>query len=118
MAMDLGEFKTRHSGKALGRDGLASEVVRRLAMQTGVKDISVVTARAVVDEVFEVMAVAFKAGKRVEIRGFGSFRPIRKGQRRTFVPTKGRLIRVDARWIVKFDLGKTLKRDLMESLEG
>lgn len=116
MAMDLGEFKTRHAGRAVGRDGLASEVVRRLAM-AGVEGLSATKARAVVDEVFEVMAVAFKAGKRVEIRGFGSFRPIRKGQRRTFVPTKGRLIRVDARWIVKFDIGKTLKRDLMESLE-
>lgn len=117
MAMDLGEFKTRHAGRAVGRDGLASEVVRRLEL-AGTVEISATKARAVVDEVFEVMAVAMQAGKRVEIRGFGSFRPVRRGRRRTHVPSKGRVVLVDARWRVQFDAGKGLKKALMESLEG
>jgi nucleoid DNA-binding protein len=117
MAEDLGDFKSRHAAKAMGRDRVASEVVRRLTLR-GVEGLSNAKARLVVDEVFEVLAVAMQAGKHVEIRGFGSFRPVRKNQRRTFVPTKGKVVRVDARWVVRFDAGKSLKRELMESLEG
>lgn len=116
MATDLGEFKTRHGKKALGRDSLASEVARRVAL-SGLDGVSAVKVRAVLDELFVVLAVAMQAGKRVEIRGFGSFRAVRKAQRRTFVPSKGKVVRVDAQWKVRFEVGKTLKRELMACLE-
>lgn len=113
---DLGEFRERNQGPAMGRDALGGEVARLLESQ-GVVSLSRPKARAVVDAVVEVLAAAALAGKRVEIRGFGSFSPHRANARRSFVPTKGKVVRVDAKWTVRFKVSKDLKKSLMEHLE-
>ena len=117
MALDLTGFKERNTKKGLGRDGLADEVFLRLEKGMG-REVSKRQIRDVVDNLFEVMLEALQAGKRVEVRGFGSMRPHRSGPRRSFVPTKGKVVKVDARWKVRFDPSKRMKRALMESLEG
>lgn len=116
VAKDLGEFRERNQNPALGRDGVAVEVSRILENQ-GVLSLSRPKARAVVDAVVEVLSAAALAGKRVEIRGFGSFAPHRANARRSFVPTKGKVVRVDAKWSIRFKVSKDLKKQLMEHLE-
>ena len=112
---DLGGFKDRNTADGIGRDGLAGEVALRVQM-AGV-NISKVKVRHVLDELFAVVGEALLAGKRVEIRGFGSFKAIRKNSRRSFVPSKGKIVKVDARWTVRFETSDSVKRDLMKSLE-
>lgn len=111
MAKDLASFKERHSAVALGRDGIASEVAR-------VMDISKSKARVFLDVTLDAIQTALEAGKRVELRGFGSLFPHRRNTRRGFVPTKGKIVRIDAKWVVVFKTSKELKKTLMENLES
>ena len=117
VVQDLGSFKERFASvEGLGRDQIASEMARGLA-EAG-HDVSKVRARIYLDEVLRVIQTALEAGKHVELRGFGSFYPHRRGVRRIFSPLVKKAVRVDARWIVRFDTSKILKKRLMETLEG
>jgi integration host factor subunit beta len=117
MAQDLGGMKDRNKSGTLGRDALAAEVVRALDAQ-GILSIPKVRVREVVDEVFSTLTNALYAGLRVEIRGFGSLVAHRRNARRSFVPTKQKVMKVDARWTVLFRTPKEVKRKLMEHLEA
>lgn len=118
MVLDLGGFKDRNGKKALGRDDLAAEVAKRLEDTTG-REVSKRQIREVVGEVFEAMATALMAGKRLEIRGFGVMVPHRTNARRVVSPLTGnKPVRVDAKWRVTFKTSRELRRRLMEHLEG
>ena len=110
MVKDLAGFKERNKAVGLSRVNLASE----LALKTGDSKLH---SRVVVDALMEVIQEALEAGKLVELRGFGSFWPKRKRERRSYVPTKGRVVKVDARWTVLFKTSKELKKSLMANLE-
>ena len=117
VVQDLGSFKERFASvNGLGRDQIAAEMVRCLS-DSGY-GISKALARIYLDEALRVIQTALEAGKHVELRGFGSFYPHRRGVRRIFSPLVKKAVRVDARWIVRFDTSKILKKRLMETLEG
>ena len=109
--MSQNTFAERNPGKAVGRDGIARELQR---VSPGM---SLTTLRSLTDAFFEVLESALLSGKRVEIRGFGTLRAHRRNPRRSFVPSKSKVVKVDARWVVRFDVGKPLKLRLMKELE-
>ncbi len=109
---DLSGFRDRNPKNAIGRDGITEEMRQYFPEMTKVK------LRAIVDEVFEIMKTAIRCGQNVEIRGFGSMHPYRRASRNSYVPTKGKIIKIDSKWVVKFVTGKGFKRELMQSLEG
>jgi nucleoid DNA-binding protein len=109
---DLSAFKDRWTGDAIGRDGITEE------LRSCFPDMTKVQLREIVDEIFAVVKTALKSGKRVEVRGFGSLKPYRKPSRRSYVPSKGKVVKVDSKWVVKFTTGKEFKRELMQCLEA
>ena len=111
MMKDLGSFKERNAAAGIGRSGIAAEVFRVVGK-------SKAEVRGVLDEILNVVQVALESGKRVELRGFGTLVPHRSNARRSFVPTKGKVVKVDARWKVVFKTSKDLKASLMNHLEG
>lgn len=113
--VDLTSFQDRHQGKGLGREQVAAEVSRNLK-EAGL-DVSKARAREVLDEVLRVFETAMQAGKRIELRGFGTIHAHRRAVRRSFIPSKGKLQKVDARWVVKVETSKDLKKRLMQVLE-
>ena len=104
-------FAERNPGAAVGRDGISRELKRVAPSQ------SLASLRSLTDAFFEVLESALLAGKRIEIRGFGTLRAHRRNQRVSYVPSKGKMVKVDARWVVRFDVGKPLKLRLMKELE-
>lgn len=104
-------FAERNPGAAVGRDGISRELQRVAPGQ------SLASLRSLTDAFFEVLESALLAGKRIEIRGFGTLRAHRRNQRVSYVPSKGKMVKVDARWVVRFDVGKPLKLRLMKELE-
>ena len=112
MSLDLAGFNERFANDGtLGRADLAKEVQREFP------NIPQVVMREVVDTFFGVIAQAILSKKRVEIRGFGSFSAHRRNPRKSFIPSKGKLQKVDAKWVVKFLTGKTFKGKLMAHCE-
>lgn len=109
--MSQNTFAERNPGKAVGRDGIARELQR---VSPGM---SLTSLRNLTDAFFEVLESALLSGKRVEVRGFGTLRAHRRNPRRSFVPSKSKVVKVDARWVVRFDVGKPLKLRLMKELE-
>lgn len=109
--LNLTAFKERNKADGIGREGIAVEVARKTSQPKA-------RIRNIVDEVFLTLQEALEAGKRVEIRGFGSLVPHRRNPRRSFVPTKKGIVKVEARWVIQFKTSKDLKKSLMENLEG
>ena len=73
------------------------------------KDIS----RAV-DIIIEAMAESLNQGKRVEIRGFGSFSVRRRKARLTKNPKTGKIMDIPPRKTLHFAMSKSLKEALIE----
>jgi len=73
------------------------------------KDIS----RAV-DIIIETMAESLNQGKRVEIRGFGSFSVRRRKARLTKNPKTGKIMDIPPRRSLHFAMSKSLKEALIE----
>ena len=109
---DLSGFRDRNAKDAIGRSGITEELRERFP------DLTKVKLREIVDEIFEVMKTAIRCGLNVEIRGFGAMHPYRRASRNSFVPSKGKIIKIDSKWVVKFVTGKGFRRELMQSLEG
>ena len=83
------------------------ELVKRVAKrysQLTEKDVDIA-----VKAIFDAMAESLAQGKRIEIRGFGSFdltyRPPRVGRN----PKSGKAVRVPAKFVPHFKAGKELR---------
>lgn len=111
MAKDLAGFKARNTGDSIGRDGLAAEAALGLG-------VSKARVRGVLDQLLLTIQDALESGKRVELRGFATLMAHRSNSRRCHVPSKGRVVKVDARWKVALKTSKELKLSLMEHLEA
>jgi len=83
-----------------------AELVNEVAERTGSKKAEV---SRIVNAVFEVMRDAFRAGERVTIVGFGSFRIVDRAARTGRDPKTGKPIEIPARKVVRFKPGKNLK---------
>ncbi len=110
MVKDLAEFKERNPGRGLGRDGLVREVAMAL-------DLPKPRVREVVEKTLEVILECLESGKRVELRGFGVFKAHRANARRSYLPSKKAMVKVDAKWSVRFKTPDAVRRRLMERLE-
>ncbi len=115
--LDLGGVKERNDGRAMGRESVARELVLKLEAKGLPRLLTRPQAKEVVDTILEVLEECLLAGKRIEFRGFGSFRTHRKNPRKTYVPSKKGRVKVDARWLIKFETSKEVKVRLMEHLE-
>jgi len=112
MGLDLAGFKERLAKvNTLGRADLVKEVHREFPQ------ISSAVMKELVDTLFGVMSQALLSKKRVEIRGFGTFTAHRKNPRKSYIPSKGKVSAVDAKWVVKFLTGKTFRGKLMAHCE-
>jgi len=69
------------------------------------------------DCLLDTLTEALLSGKRIELRGFCTMWPVRRGTRRAYSPIGKRVYKLDAHWTVRFTVGKTVKRALMEHLE-
>ncbi|MEW6220426.1 MAG: HU family DNA-binding protein [Thermodesulfobacteriota bacterium] len=67
-----------------------------------------------VEILLATMADAFQDGRRVEIRGFGSFSVRQRKARRTENPKTGKVMAIPARRNLHFTMGKSVKEDLVE----
>jgi nucleoid DNA-binding protein len=110
MVKDLAQFKERNPGRGMGRDGLVHEVAMALGLPKP-------RVREVLDKSLEVIMECLESGKRVELRGFGSFRAHRANARRSYIPPKGSMVKVDAKWSIRFKTPDAVRRSLMEHLE-
>jgi integration host factor subunit beta len=112
MSLDLAGFKERQSGtNTLGRADLADEIQREFPK------VPKVVMREIVDVFFGVISQALLAKKRVEIRGFGTLHAHRRNSRKSYIPSKGKISKVDANWTIKFVTGKVFRGKLMAHCE-
>ncbi len=89
-----------------------SELINRLTMlypKYYKKDIQLI-----VDAVFETMQESLAQGKRVEIRGFGTFNPRTRKPRVSKNPKTGAVMELKAGKTALFKMGKELKQTLAE----
>ncbi|MDY6878825.1 MAG: HU family DNA-binding protein [Desulfatiglans sp.] len=83
-----------------------SQLIEALAKK---EDLALRKAEEVVNTVFEEMATALIKGERVEIRGFGSFKPKQYGGYKGRNPKTGEVIDVTPKILPFFKVGKELK---------
>ncbi|MCP3964191.1 MAG: integration host factor subunit beta [bacterium] len=86
-----------------------ADLVESVAAATGLfkKD-----AEVVVTSVFETLSESLRAGQKIELRGFGSFRLRERGPRIGRNPSTGARVEVPAKRICYFRPGRELKNIL------
>ena len=90
-----------------------AELVEEVARST---ELTKKHAEIIVNTVFESIVDSLKAGEKIELRGFGSFRIRRRGSRIGRNPKTGDRVKVPARRIPYFKPGKEL-RELLNDAE-
>ena len=84
-----------------------SELIERLSNKNS--DISVQQVKESVNEVFELLSDSLANGKRIEVRGFGSFSLRYRASRIGRNPKTGLNVELEARYAPHFRAGKDLK---------
>lgn len=79
--------------------------------------LSIKTIELAVKNIFEQMAIALSVGKRIEIRGFGSFAVRFRGPRTARNPKTGEYVVTEAKYAPHFKPGKELRERVNESRE-
>lgn len=82
------------------------ELVRRVSARTGIpqKDVSII-----VDALFDEMKAVLLSKQEIEIRGFGSFRIVKRKPKKGRVIKTGEEVIIPERYVVKFKPSKYLK---------
>ncbi|MEO0150558.1 MAG: HU family DNA-binding protein [candidate division WOR-3 bacterium] len=82
------------------------DLVRKISSRTGIpqKDVAVI-----VDALFEEMKSALLNREKIEIRGFGSFRVVKRRPKKGRIIKTGKEIIIPKRLVVKFKPSKYLK---------
>lgn len=86
-----------------------AELVEEVARST---ELTKKHAEIIVNTVFESIVDSLKAGEKIELRGFGSFRIRRRGARMGRNPKTGDRVEVPAKRIPYFKPGKDLREML------
>ena len=76
---------------------------------TALGDLTRRDGEIIVDTLFESVIGALKAGDKIEIRGFGSFRTRQRNARIGRNPQTGAAIKIKAKTVVKFRVAKAAK---------
>jgi nucleoid DNA-binding protein len=89
---------------------LKKELVDRISDNLAIhkQDVSVA-----VDIILDSMAEALSEGRRVELRGFGSFSTRKRKARQTKNPRTGVMMDIDERKTIHFTMSKSLKEALI-----
>jgi len=92
------------------RDGITkADLVNAVAAHT---DLPKKQAEIIVNSVLESIVESLKAGQKIELRGFGSFRIRERGTRVGRNPKTGERVHVPAKRIPYFKPGKELREQL------
>lgn len=89
---------------------LKKELVGRISEDLAIQKQDVAEA---VDIILESMAVALSEGRRVELRGFGSFSTRKRKARQTMNPRTGIMMDIGERKTIHFTMSKSLKDSLI-----
>ena len=92
-----------------------SELIERLAIKSGMGSLQ---AEDIVNLMFEKMRVSLVTGKRIEIRGFGSFTVKDYKSYWGRNPKTGEKIKVEPKRLPAFKLGKELRERLNTSVDS
>lgn len=95
--------------KEINRKDLAEAVARRCGLTKS-------EAREAVNTVIETIRETLKANGRVQLRGFGTFMVVRRGQRVARNPHTGERVDIPERWDVRFKVSKVLREEINEEL--
>ncbi|PSQ79743.1 MAG: hypothetical protein BRD46_05810 [Bacteroidetes bacterium QS_8_68_15] len=90
-----------------------ADIVDRISEGTGLTKIE---TEAVVEGFMTTVADALKEGERIELRGFGSFKVVRRAPRTARNPHTGEEVPVEARWAPVFDVSDLLREDVDEAV--
>ncbi len=90
-----------------------AELVEEVARST---ELTKKHAEIIVNTVFESIVDSLKAGEKIELRGFGSFRIRRRGSRIGRNPKTGDRVKVPAKRIPYFKPGKDLREMLNDGV--
>jgi|UniRef100_Q3AT38 DNA-binding protein HU-beta len=99
----------------MGNTTTKADLVAVIAHKTGLTKNE---TEAVVDGLFESIIESLKAGRRIEIRGFGSFNIRQKNFRKARNPRTGESVEVDPKQVPAFKISKEFKLAVSESLKG
>ena len=83
-----------------------SDLIKQLAIK---KDLITKDAEIVVETVFEEISASLENGRRVELRGFGSFGLKERKGRDGRNPKTGESVKVDPKRVMFFKAGKELR---------
>jgi len=90
-----------------------SDLIATLAARA--KHISLKDMEVIVNAIFESMADTLKKGKRIEIRGFGSFEVRERKPRLGRNPKSGEKVNVGRRRVPHFKVGKELRERINQN---
>ncbi len=91
-----------------------ADIVDVIAAATG---LTKVETEAVVDGFISTVIDAMKAGKNIEIRGFGSFKVKKRKGRMARNPRTGEQVKVEEHFVPTFKVSKDLKHVVDENLK-
>ena len=97
----------------MGNTTTKADLVNVIAHKTGLTKNE---TESVVDSLFESIIDSLKSGKRIEIRGFGSFNIRYKNLRQARNPRTGEKVTVDPKNVPTFKISKEFKLAVSESL--
>jgi len=100
---------------AMGTTTTKADLVNAISGKTGLAKYE---TESVVDAFFESVIESLKAGKRIEIRGFGSFNIRHKNLRDARNPRTGEKVTVDAKNVPAFKISKEFKHAVIDSLKA
>ena len=98
----------------MGTTTTKADLVNSISGKTGLTKYE---TESVVDAFFDSVIDSLKAGKRIEIRGFGSFNIRHKNFRDARNPRTGEKVTVDAKKVPAFKISKEFKHAVSDSLK-
>ncbi|MEE4313219.1 HU family DNA-binding protein [Desulfofustis glycolicus] len=93
---------------------LKKEIVDQISSDLSIQKQDVLVA---VDTILDTMATALTGGRRVELRGFGSFSTRSRKARQTKNPRTGKIMDIGERKTIHFTMSKSLKDALISGRE-
>uniref|UniRef100_Q3ASB2 Histone-like DNA-binding protein n=1 Tax=Chlorobium chlorochromatii (strain CaD3) TaxID=340177 RepID=Q3ASB2_CHLCH len=99
----------------MGNTTTKIDLVTTIARNTGLTKYE---TEAVVNCLFESIIESLKAGRRIEIRGFGSFNIRQKNVRKARNPRTGEKVMVESKQVPSFKISREFKLAVSESLKS
>lgn len=92
-----------------------TELVKILAEQIG---LTIEEVEKVIDGAIAIIMDSLKRGEYIQIRGFGTFRVVKRKARIARNPKKGEIVPLDDRYVPDFKPTREFKQMVIDSLKG